>query len=89
MKRIWFRRKLYGWGWYPVTWEGWLVILVYIALILTLALTREEYIPGNPDSGSNFLVFALPIIVLTILLITISYKKGEKPRWQWGKRIED
>lgn len=45
---------------------------------------REEAIPGNPDSGSNFLTFALPIIVLTILLIIIAYKKGEKPRWQWG-----
>jgi hypothetical protein len=45
---------------------------------------KEEYIPGNPDSGSNFLVSALPIIVLTILLITICYKKGEGPRWQWG-----
>lgn len=89
MKRIWFKRKLYGWGWAPVTWEGWLVILVYIGLILTLAFTREEYVPGNPDSGSNFLVSALPIIVLTILLVTISYKKGEKPRWQWGKRLED
>lgn len=80
----WFKAKLYGWGWTPVKWQGWLVILVYIALILTLVLTREETIPGNPDSGNNFLTFALPIILLTILLIFICYKKGEKPRWQWG-----
>lgn len=80
----WFKRKLYGWGWTPAKWQGWLVILVYIALIVTLVSTREEYIPGNPDSGSNFLTFALPIIVSTIVLITICYKKGEKPRWQWG-----
>jgi predicted GH43/DUF377 family glycosyl hydrolase len=26
-KRIfWFRAKEYGWGWYPATWEGWLVL---------------------------------------------------------------
>lgn len=80
----WFKAKLYGWGWTPARWQGWLVILGYIALILVIVLNREEDIPGNPDSGSNFLTFALPIIVLTILLIFICYKKGEKPRWQWG-----
>jgi len=84
-KDYWFKRKLYGWGWVPVRWQGWCVILLYIFLILSLVLTREEAIPGNPDSGSNFLTFALPIIVLTILLVVVAYKKGEKPRWQWGK----
>jgi len=80
----WFKRKLYGWGWTPVKWQGWLIILIYILLILSLVLIREDAIPGNPDSGSNSLTFALPIIVLTILLIIVAYKKGEKPRWQWG-----
>ena len=80
----WFKRKVFGWGWIPAKWQGWAVTLGYIVLITTLVLTREESIPGNPDSGSNFLVLALPIIILTILLIVIAYKKGEKPRWQWG-----
>jgi len=68
----------------PAKWQGWCVIFVYILLILGLVLSREKDIPGNPDSGSNFLTFALPIIVLTILLVVVAYKKGEKPRWQWG-----
>jgi hypothetical protein len=78
---LWFKRKLYGWGWVPVKWQGWLVILVYIALISMIVSMREEYIPGNPNSGSNFLTFTLPIIALTTLLIIICYKKGEKPCW--------
>ncbi len=84
----WFKAKLYGWGWTPARWQGWLVILAYIAIILTLVLTREKDVPGNPDSGSNFPIFGLPIILLTALLIFICYKKGEKPRWQWGPRKE-
>ena len=80
----WFKAKLYGWGWTPAKWQGWFIILVYIAIIFTLVFTREEAILGNPDSGSNFLTFAFPIILLTTLLIFICYKKGEKPRWQWG-----
>ncbi len=80
----WFKAKLYGWGWTPATWQGWLAIFIYITLITILLILREEPIPGNPDSGSNFITLGLPIIVLTIILITLAYKKGEKPRWQWG-----
>ncbi len=80
----WFKAKIYGWGWTTAKWQGWLVLSVYIILISSLIFMREEAIPGNPDSGSNFLTFALPIILLTALLIIICYKKGEKPRWRWG-----
>ncbi|MBP6881479.1 MAG: hypothetical protein KBC35_02530 [Candidatus Pacebacteria bacterium] len=79
-----FKRKIWGCGWVPVTWQGWFVTFLYAALITLLVLSREEAIPGNPDSGSNFLVSGLPIIVLTCLFIFIAYKKGEKPKWQWG-----
>ena len=86
---FWFKRKLYGWGWIPVRWQGWCVIFLYFVLILGLVLVREKDIPGNPDSGSNFLTFAAPIIILTTLLIFVCYKKGEKPRWQWGTPKDD
>ena len=32
----WFKRKLYGWGWTPATWQGWFAIGVYVLLILGL-----------------------------------------------------
>lgn len=83
-KGYWFKAKLYGWGWVPVAWQGWCVTLMYVFLIFSLVLSREKDILGNPDSGSNFLTLALPITVLTILLVIVAYKKGEKPRWQWG-----
>lgn len=85
-KGYWFKAKLYGWGWTPAKWQGWFVMFVYVVLISVLVFMREDNIPGNPDSGSNFLTFALPIIILTILLIFICYKKGEEPHWQWGLR---
>lgn len=80
----WFKARLYGWGWTPAKWQGWLVVIAYIALIAALVITKEKDISGNPDSGSNPLTLVLPAIVLTILLIAICYKKGEKPHWQWG-----
>lgn len=83
-ERYWFKRKLWGWGWVPATWQGWFVTVLYIVLISLLALSREKVVSNNPDSGSNFLVFGLPFIVLTATFIFIAYKKGEKPKWQWG-----
>ena len=34
-KRYWFPAKRYGWGWsFPTTWQGWLVMALYLILIL-------------------------------------------------------
>jgi hypothetical protein len=84
--RFWFKAKTYGWGWTPESWQGWVVTLIYTTLIVIIIFTKEEPVAGNPNSGSNFLTFALPIIVLTSSLIFICYKKGEKPRWRWGAK---
>jgi len=83
-EHYWFKRKVFGWGWVPATWQGWTVTLVYVALVFALVFIGEKNVAENPDSGSNFLVFGLPLIVLTAIFIFIAYKKGEKPKWQWG-----
>ena len=38
-KKLWFRAKCYGWGWYPCSWEGWLVILIW-AIFFTLSMVK-------------------------------------------------
>jgi hypothetical protein len=83
-EKLWFKRKAYGWGWTPVTWEGWLVILVYVALMVAFGLTLYE----NSPVKEIVFTFLLPVVLLSIALIRICYRKGEKPRWQWGKRTE-
>ncbi len=79
-KEIWFKRKQYGWGWYPVTWQGWAVTLGYMVLALLFGFTIDE----NSPAKEHVFTFFLPITLLTVTLIRICYKKGEKPRWQWG-----
>ncbi|MFO0764963.1 MAG: hypothetical protein U0487_02865 [Patescibacteria group bacterium] len=76
----WFKAKWYGWGWVPVTWQGWAVTLGYIALVLALALTIDER-SSVKDVSFTFL---LPVVILTACLIRICYAKGEKPGWHWG-----
>ncbi|MEK6902132.1 MAG: hypothetical protein AABX02_00900 [archaeon] len=81
-KEYWFKNKNYGWGWYPATKEGWMVLLVYILLIagmITFFLPKTE---------ANMVPYFGGIVILTIALIIISWKTGEKPEWMWvGKPI--
>ena len=74
-KDIWFRAKYYGWGWCPCSWQGWLVILIWVALFV-FGIVKIDH-----EGLKNILV----IIILTGILIWICWKKGEKPRWRWGK----
>jgi len=76
----WFKRKLYGWGWTPATWQGLLITVVYIGLIILFALTIDE----SSENREIVFTFLLPFILLTVTFIRIAYKKGEKPSWQWG-----
>jgi predicted membrane protein len=74
--KIWFVNKTYGYGWTPYTWEGWLVLLVWLTLFIPLTFLIVY----------NLILSMLGIFFITGLLIYICYKKGEKPRWQWGER---
>jgi hypothetical protein len=74
----WFRAKRFGWGWgLPLTWQGWLVLAVYVALLVLGALLFE---PHQHPFG-----FAILVILATAALSVVCWLKGEPPRWRWGK----
>ena len=73
--KLWFKAKIYGWGWYPCSWQGWLVILVWL-LLFTFGIAKMDH---------EWLKNLVVIFILTLFLFWICYKKGEKPRWRWGK----
>lgn len=83
MKRYWFKAKRYGWGWYPGSWQGWLVLGIYLLLVF-LDFHR---IDSQSHSVSDVLINFIPnSFILTILLIVICYLTGEKPGWRWGDK---
>lgn len=84
-KKIWFKRKLYGWGWTPRTWEGWVLTVFYVLCMTLFSLRIDE----NSGSREVIIRFVLPFLFITAIFIWIVYKKGEKPRWQWGKDLGD
>ena len=75
----WFPVKLFGWGWgLPVTWQGWLVLIGYVALhVLGVRFFRTHDLKG----------IAIYLGILTAVFITVVVAKGEKPAgWRWGRR---
>jgi isopentenyl-diphosphate delta-isomerase len=80
--KLWFRAKRYGWGWYPVSWEGWLIIAIFVAVLTLHALlsVSETVEPTN----NEIYWFFVRTSILVFLLIYICYRRGEKPRWRWG-----
>ena len=80
MQKLWFRAKEYGYGWYPVTWQGWVVILGYFAVLVLLIYVFNTNV-------EKFLYYYLgSVFIITAVLIYICYKTGEKPSWRWGKK---
>ncbi|MDO8495728.1 MAG: hypothetical protein Q7S32_04450 [bacterium] len=81
-RKVWFKAKRYGWGWYPVTWQGWLILVVYVFILINIF--RE--IDSASHSVSDTLINFLPqTVIVTAILILICYMTGEKLRWRWGK----
>jgi hypothetical protein len=78
-KNIWFPAMKYGVGWgLPVTWQGWAVLLSYIALLL---------LGGLFIGKSTFLIipFVIYVFILSGIFLYVCWKKGEKPDVRWGK----
>jgi uncharacterized membrane protein YbhN (UPF0104 family) len=79
--KLWFKRKAYGWGWHPITWEGWLTVLIYVGIIILYF----QNVDSNSHSVSDTLINVVPVTtIVTAIFIAIAYSRGEKPRWQWG-----
>lgn len=66
---------------FPITWQGWLVFGIYMALVSigTVFLVISE----NPVWTVPFILY---VLLLSGALIFICYKKGEKIDFRWGKK---
>ena len=62
----WFKAKIYGWGWVPARWQGWLVIAVYVAALIAFAGTIDE----NSSLREVMFTFVLPGTFLTLHLLS-------------------
>ncbi len=78
--KLWFKAKTYGYGWYPVSWEGWVTLLIYLLVVVGLGVNLDK----SPQAAGDLILFFASIAAATAILIAICVKKGEPARWRWG-----
>lgn len=80
----WFKRRRYGWGWTPATWQGWSLTLAMVVLIVLPAILAGQY--GSRGHSVAYIVYVIVVIVVFIVIVEA---KSPAPRWRWGKSAED
>lgn len=80
----WFKRKLFGWGWTPVTWQGVLITLVFLVFIIWRARAFEAAAVAAEVGNPEVIEFLAQVFGAALVLIAIAWRTGEPPKWQWG-----
>ena len=79
MSKTWFGVNRL-WGWYPTSWEGWVVLLGMVSSISATVY----FIDSNADSVSDTLFEIFPFVSLTIAFtMLVATLKGASP--EFGK----
>ena len=85
MNKYWFRPKTYGWGYVPISIEGWIATFAILAVGIFLAYINNIFNPLKITVRDGFL-FTLEIIVLGIVFVKLLEKKCKgKLKWRWGR----
>lgn len=83
MQKLWFKAKEYGYGWYPATWQGWVVLAAYVGVLGLLYYFCFGKLFGSAEKNpsgieKSVIIFVVGMFISTTLLIVIAYKTGEK-----------
>ncbi|MHC1754013.1 MAG: hypothetical protein AB9861_01010 [Methanosarcina sp.] len=74
-KKAWFGKRIIGWGYRPISLEGWLVAVVFLAAIFASISYIEE-------TAIRYAILAIILIVFQIII----YLTGDAPGSEvWDK----
>ena len=62
----WFGRKRFGWGLRPISWQGWVLTIAYVAIAVTLGAT----LASSPGWLSATLLIIVTALVLLVVYLT-------------------
>lgn len=82
-RKPWFRAKSHGYGaGLPIAWQGWALMLSYIAAVLGIGLLLESASVG----GVVGLVALIVLLTAIFILVAKARTEGEwRWRWRWGE----
>ncbi len=82
----WFKRRRYGYGWVPVTSEGWIALGGYIFVLVIGSASIDEMFTSEATVSIVFILFT---VVLTAMFLALVASKSPKPKWRWGRKPGD
>lgn len=85
-KKYWFKRKVFGWGWTPVTWQGLLVTAAFVVVIVWNVVRIDSVSHSASDTLLNAI---LQTAALVFVFLIILWRTGEPPKWMWGFPKDD
>lgn len=86
-QNYWFKRRRYGYGWTPVTRQGWVTIFAFIIVALGGTYFIDEAPTNSLTTGS--LIYLACLVASIAALFVIFWLKGPKPKWRWGSKPTD
>jgi len=85
LNKYWFRPKMYGYGFFPVSWEGWLMTFALIAVLLKFADLHGFMADTLPTDDQIFLFVWRLFITATVFAYFAEKKMKGDLGWRWGK----
>jgi len=76
-EKYWFKTQGKGIVWYPVSFQGWLIILLYFAALVYSFIQIDSASHSVSDTLINFFP---RFFILSALLTCITYLKGEQQK---------
>ena len=73
MKHPWFGPKTIGWGWAPITWQGWKVLVAFIMATLAVSM-----LPGV----RHRLVILIGLVAISIAVVALTGTKPGGNHWR-------
>jgi len=86
MSKYWFKPKSYGYGFFPVSWEGWLCTIGLVIVILLSGYSNGVFSENQP-TNQQFVRFLLDVFIFAGLATFFFEKKMKEPlQWRWGRK---
>ena len=83
MATYWFKQRRYGMGATPSTSQGWVLMLVFLAVII--ACVALVLVAGANNSPAGVIAAFAALLIATLVMIWVSWRKTEGGwRWRWG-----